>query len=249
MKAFLLTVASALMCSVSAFAQRDIAPNFPPDYRWDIGINYGGSAISRPLGPQSDYQGNRTDIVPEYGVRVTRFINPHWSVGYDLAFRRWETYGTWSNPYLMGTSLKKTDVKFTLGNPAISNSIQVNYILPFYTKYSSYNKANINFGITLGVVNTVSDASTGYTKYNAAPDSNYKYISNYNYASAMGYSIGAQIGYTYYITPRLGVNVEVAARFVSMTAERANGVNDVHGTDKYHLLFLPQTFGIRYRLR
>ena len=89
----------------------------------------------------------------------------------------------------------------------------------------------------------------GYSRYNAPPDSSYRYISSYNYGMGIGYSFGVQAGYTYYIMPRWGLNVEIAARYVEVGTDKTNGLNDDHGTHKYHMLFLPQTFGIRYRFK
>lgn len=248
MKAFLLAAAAVITLSGTVFGQRAaIWENFPPDLRWDAGVNAGFSGITRPTGPEKDYQGTRTHVVPEYSARVVYAADEHWNINFDLGFRTWESYGTWKNPSTMGTSLKNTEVKFQLGKPAISESIQVNYVIPFYTKYRTYNKANLYFGAMLGMVTTVSDGSVGYSRYNAPPDSSYRYISSYNYGSGIGFSFGLQAGYTYYILRRWGINVEVSARYVDVGTEKVNGLNDDHNTHRYQLLFLPQTIGIRYR--
>lgn len=248
MKAFLLTAVTALACSGSVFAQKDLFLNFPPDVRWDVGLNYGASTITRPLGPEKLYQGTRTAVVKEYGAKATYMVSPHFHVAYELGIRKWESFGTWSNPYYQNTALKNTDITFQLGKPSISNSLQFNYVMPFYTKHQVWNKANLYFGATIGMVNTVSDGSTGYSRYNAPPDSSYRYVSSYNYGAAIGVNLGVHAGYSYYFWRRLGVNVEIAARYVSMYGEKVNGIQDNHGTSKYHMMFFPQTVGIRYRM-
>lgn len=248
MKAFFLTAAAVCTLAGGAFAQKlAIWENFPPDLRWDVGVNYGGSSITRPIGPDKAYQGTRTNVVPEFSAKVVYAANEHLNFVFDIGFRKWESFGTWKNPYLMGTSLKNTEVKFGLGSPAVTETIQANYVIPFYSRYKTYNNANLYFGVALGMVTTVSDGSQGYSKYNAQPDSSYRYMSSYNYGAGFGFSVGVQVGYTYYIFKRLGVNVELAARYVDVGTEKTNGVNDVHNTNRYQLLFLPQTVGIRYR--
>ena len=250
MKGLILTAVAFLAISCGAFAQtQQLWDNFPPQLRWDVGFNIGASGITRPIGPENAYTGTRTNVVPDYSLKLVYAFNPNWNIHFDVGWRKWESYGNWSNPYLMGTSLKNTPITFQLGSPAVTESISVNYVIPFYSDYKIFNKANIYFGATLGLVNTISDGSIGYSKYNNAPDSSYRYISKYNYGAGIGYSVGVQVGYTYYIWRKLGVNVELAARYVNMQTGRTNTIADDHGTDHYKLLFLPETVGIRYRFK
>ncbi len=117
-------------------------------------------------------------------------------------------------------------------------------MIPFYTRYSDFNKANLYFGALVGMVTTINDGSLTYSKYGQAPDSGYNYMSRYDYGAGTGYSLGAQIGYSYYITPRLGLNVELAARYAHVWT------NDEHyGSEnsKYYLLYFPETIGLRWR--
>lgn len=248
MKALLLTAAAVFAFTGSIFAQRQaIWENFPPDLRWDGGINYGASGITRPQGPANDYIGARTNVVPELSAKVVYALDEHWNIAAELGMRTWESFGTWSNPYLMGQSLNKTEIKFQMGKPALTESFQLNYVIPFYSKWKTYNKANLYFGVNFGLVTTLSDGSKGFSKYNAAPDSSYRYMSSYNYGAGIGYSFGVQAGYTYYFLRRWGLNVEIGARFVDVGTMKANGTFDDHGTHRYHMLFLPETIGVRYR--
>ena len=248
MKAFLLTAATVIGLTGSLFAQRQaIWENMPPDLRWDVGFNYGASGITRPLGADNDYQGDRTNIVPDYSLKVVYAADEHVNLVAELGSRKWEAYGTWSNPYLLGTNLKKTTVAFQMGAPALTQSFQVNYVKPYYSKFKNYNKANWYCGIMLGLVTTVSDGSTGYSRYNAPPDSSYRYVSNVNYAAGIGYSFGVQAGFTYYVLRRWGINAEIAARYVEVGTHKTNGISNDHNMHHYRMLFLPQTIGIRYR--
>ena len=84
----------------------------------------------------------------------------------------------------------------------------------------------------------------GYSSYGVAPDTAYRYTSSYNYGSGIGLSFGAQIGYTYYVIPRLGFNVEVAMRYANI------GTHDTRydsENSRYHLLYFPETLGIKWR--
>jgi hypothetical protein len=108
-----------------------------------------------------------------------------------------------------------------------------------------YNKSNFYFGVMGGLVTTVNDASIGYSKY-AYPsaDSGMRYITSYHYGMGVGYNFGAQVGFTYYLAPRLGLNVEVAARYTDV------GTNDSKYAGKnsrFNLLYFPETVGLRWR--
>lgn len=247
MKGFLFTAAVFLGLTGSAFAQTNVWNDYKVDRHWDIGFNYGASSITRPLGPEQAYQGTRTKVVPDYSLHVQYVVTPHWHLAFDLGVRTWESYGTWTNPYTNGTSLKSTDVTFQIGKPAVTETFQLNYAIPFYSQYDVVNRANIYFGVAAGLVTPVSDGSTGYTKYNHLPDSSYRYVSNYNYAAGIGYSVGAQVGYTYYFKRKWGVNVELDARYVNVGTSQTNAVADDHGTSHYNLLYFAGSLGIRYR--
>ncbi len=249
MKGFLLSAVALLSVAGSVNAQTQTWRNRPPERRWDVGINYGTSTISRPLGPEKNYSGSRTEFVQDMSIKVIYGINENWNVNFDLGWRKWEAFGTWSNPYTFGSSLKNTGITIGIGSPALTESVQLNYTLTKYDKYKGYVKSYFYAGALAGLVTTVSDGSTGYSHYNSLPDSNYRYISSYNYGAGIGYSLGLQLGYTYYFAPRFGVNVELGARYVNMTTMTTNDVADNHGTTKYQMVFLPETIGLRYRIK
>jgi len=239
MKAFLLTAAALMACAGSMFAQ-----NLPPDYSWEIGINGGLSGFTRPLGPANLYQGNRTNIVPDYSIRLNYFANPHWMLNLDIGSRKWQTVGSWQLNDNQGVKLKTRDITFLVADHAVTENVGINYVIPFYTRYNNFNSSNINFGVTAGLVTTTNDGSLGYSTYNAAPDPTYVYVSHYDYGYGIGYSFGVQMGFTYFIAPRLGVNVDLAMRYVKV------GTNDEHyGSENNHfyLLYFPGTVGLRWR--
>lgn len=239
MKAFLLTAATLMACAGSMFAQ-----NLPPDYNWEVGVNGGYSVMTRPLGPANAYQGTRTNIVTDYSVRLNYFLGPHWMLNLDIGNRKWETFGDWKLDGLFGQSLKTQPVTFLVADNAINESVGINYIIPFYTKYNTFNRANLNFGVDLGLITTTNDGSINYKTYKTATDSGYTYVSRYDYGFGIGYSFGLKVGYTYYIIPRLGVNVDLSIRYADV---RTNNIQYDHENSRFYLLYFPETIGIRWR--
>ena len=239
MKAFLLTAAAIMACAGSMFAQ-----NLPPDYNWEFGINGGLSGFTRPLGPANLYQGKRTNIVPDFSLRLNYLLNPHWMLNLDIGSRKWQTEGGWTLNDQQGQVLKPRQITFLVADHAINESVGINYVIPFYTRYNNFNSANVNFGVMGGLVTTTNDGSLSYSKYNAAPDPGYIYVSRYDYGYGIGYSFGIQMGFTYFIAPRLGVNIDLAMRYVNV------GTTDEHyGSENNHfyLLYFPETIGLRWR--
>jgi hypothetical protein len=239
MKAFLLTVTALMVYAGSVFAQ-----NLPPDYSWEVGVNAGQSAITRPLGPAEAYSGKRTNLVLDYSVRLNYFLTPNWMLNLDIGNRKWETFGNWVENGKFGTALKSEPVSFLIADNAITEMVGINYVIPFYTEYNTFNRSNINFGVALGLVTTTNDGSLSYSTYKSAPDPSFTYTSRYDYGYGIGYTFGVQAGYTYYIIPRLAINVDLAVRYADV---RTNDIHYDHENSRYYLLYFPETLGIRWR--
>ena len=239
MKTILFTIAMIMVCVSPMFAQ-----NFPPDLNWEVGLNGGYSVCTRPLGPPDSYRGTRTNTVYDYSVRGGYYFNPHWQMNLDIGSRKWESYGTWAINGTFGKTLQPQNITFLLADRAISESVQFNYVIPFYTQFQVYNKANFYFGTMLGMVTTVNDGSQGYSNYKSLTDSGYKYLSKFDYNSGIGLSFGFQTGFTYYFVPKLGINIELAVRYANVTTTNNNYNHDISW---YYLLYFPETIGIRYK--
>lgn len=241
MKSFLLTAVTLIACAGGVFAQY-----FPPVYSWEIGVNGGYSVMTRPLGPPSVYQGNSTHIVNDFSICGNYFFNENWMISLDIGTRHWETFGQWQMNERFNTKLDPVDVNFVVAEQAISENVKMNYVIPFYTQFRTYNRANLYFGVNAGFMNTVNDGSKGYSYMKSPIDSStIEYVTTYHYASGMGYNFGVQGGFTYNIIPRLGVNIELGVRYANITTIGQNAAADVH---KYHLMYFPETLGIRWRL-
>ena len=239
MKSFLLTAAMLV-----AFAGGMFAQNLPPEYNWEIGVNGGYSAITRPVGPPAVYSGSRTNVVKDFSLRATYYFNWRWMMSLDIGTRRWESFGQWELEGKFGKRLKPVDVNFLLADQATTQSVQMNHVIPFYTQFRDFNRANLYFGVMAGLVNTINDGSRSYDKYNDGVDSGYTYVSGYHYSAGRGYTLGLQTGFIYYIVPRLGVTAELAIRYADV---RTNDQNFAEVNNRYQLLHFPQTVGVRWR--
>ncbi len=237
MKALLLTFAA-----ITAFAGSVLAQNMPPVYEWEVGLNGGLSVMTRPLGPATGYQGTRTNIVHDFSARISYYFTEHWQLTFDLGDRKWETFGDWKPYSTYGQQMKSYQVSFLQASHAITESFEFNYVLPFYTRFHTFNRSNLYAGAMIGMVTTMNDGSIGYIRNKNFADSGN--VSSYHYGYGIGLSYGIQLGYTYYILPRLGVNIELAMRYASVGTHTTQYAGE---NANFHLLYFPETMGIRWR--
>ena len=243
MKAFLLTAATVLACGTGLFAQSLWSANLPPDYNWEVGVNGGWSTFTRPNGPADVYQGTRTKTVSDFSIRASYFLSPNWMLNLDLGTRHWESSGDWSVVDNQGTSLGTRPVTFVVAEHAVNESVGINYVIPFYTRYRTYNKSNLYFGASFGLMQTSNDGSIKYANYKLT-DTAYRYPSRFDYGPGDGFMVGLQAGYTWYIVPRLGINLDLSVRYAQFnTTDQRYGSENSH----FHTLYFPETVGIRWR--
>ncbi len=239
MRSILLTAIAFFTIAGSAHAQ-----SFPPDYKFEAGLNVGTSTNTLPNGTQKAYKGADNVWTSAASLRLHVNLSNYWQVGGELGYTSWSTTGHWSLNDAQGKALPSQKVTFNIADPAITFVAQANRIVPFFSKYKEYNKANFYYGATLGIVSTVNDGTSTQSNYNNAPDPKFVYTSKYDYGYGIGYIVGAQVGYSYYISEHLGVNVEGAARYAEV------GTNDTrynHGNSRFDLFYFPITVGFRAR--
>lgn len=240
MKSILLTMTAVVALACGAHAQ-----NLPPVYNWEFGVNGGFSVITRPSGPPAVYSGTSTNVVKDFSLRASYYFNWRWMISMEVGDRRWESFGQWERFGRDGTKLSPIDVNFLLADHALTQTIQMNHVIPFYTRFNNFNRANIYFGVQAGLVETLNDGSRSYDRYTSPGDTTMTYVSGYHYNSGMGYSLGLQAGFIYYIVPRFGVTAELCARYVNVkTIDQNYAAPNAH----YQLMHFPQTIGFRYRL-
>jgi len=239
MKAFLLTVVCIFTCAGAMFAQ-----NLPPDYYWEVGFNMGYSNFIRPTGNAQGYQGNRTNSSTDKALNLTYYLSPHWLLNLEFGERHWQSAGNWQVNDQLGQQLQTRPITFVEADHAINETVGISYVIPFYSHYNAFNRANLAFGVNFGLMQTTNDASTGFSKYNAPPDSSLMYLSKYDYASGQGYNLGIQVSYTWYIIPRLGINLDLGARYAHIkTIDQRYGDENA----KFYTIYFPETLGLRWR--
>ena len=234
MKRFILFVL-ALSGFTKSFAQ-DL-----PDFRWELGVRAGVSTTSLPTGPDVYYTGTKSSWNGNYAANIQYNITDKWQAGIDMSWSNWSTSGSWMQSGTNGQLAKPVTVTFVLAQPSVSFMGRFNRLIPFRDAYTEYNKANIYYGIALGMQTANNDANSAYNTL-SEPGSNNN--SSYHYGSGIGYSAGVQIGFDYYIWPNLGINIEAAAReaYIWTNDSRLNGMNS-----EYNIFYFPITAGIKYR--
>lgn len=240
MKSLLLTAATLLALAGSTLAQ-----NLPPVYRWEVGANAGLSTITRPTGPPEVYTGNSTDVVKDYSLRASYYFTWRWMMSLDVGNRRWESFGQWQMEDRYGLPLKPYKMNFLIADHAITTAVQMNYVIPFYTRFTTFNRANLCFGVHAGMVNTINDGSRSYDTMSTPSDPGRRYVSGFHYNSGVGYTLGLQSTFIYYIVPRFGVCAELAIRYANVKTIDTKWAEPI---SRYQVMHFPQTIGIRYRL-
>lgn len=223
----------------SAFAQI-----FPPDYRIELGINGGASYASLPNGTADQYSGTKPKVAPDASIRFNYNLSEFWQVGADLSATKWESTAMWPLTDIYGQQLQPQKVTIVMASPAIAFDIHLNRMVPFYSRYKEYNKANFYYGVALGLVNTVNDGSIATSTYGQAPDAGYTYTSKYDYGYGIGWEAGVQVGFSYYITQQFGVNIELAGRYTDV------GTNETrydHANARYNMFYYPCNVGLKWR--
>ena len=238
MKAFLISALCVVACAGTISAQ-----NLPPDYSWEVGFNVGYSNLIRPTGNAEGYQGTRTRHSTDKSLRLNYSLNEHWMLNLDIGDRHWETSGGWDLNSQLGQSSKPSTVKYVVADHAVNESVGISYVIPFYTRYNTFNRANLYFGVNVGLMQTSNDGAKGYGKYNM-PDTNSIYVNRYDYGSGQGINLGFQMGYTWYIIPRLGINIDLGVRYAHIKTN-----DDQYGGENksFYTVYFPETIGLRWR--
>lgn len=240
MRAFLLTTALLVTTAIGSAQAQQAA-----DFNWELGLNGGVNSNTVPGGNSKLYDGTKGTWNAAGSFKVAYNINENWQIGGELGAQKWVTTGMWPINDANGQTLESRKVTFVIANPAMSICAQANHMTPTYSEYKHYNKTNLYYGITLGILPTLNDGQVSHSKYNQAPNPSYVYTSQYDYGYGMGFTAGVQIGYSYYFIPRFGVNIEAAGRYAMVGT---SDVNYDHINERYHTFYFPVTVGIRYRM-
>lgn len=210
--------------------------------KFEIGINGGGSNPVRVN--ESQYSGDHGCWSYYAGVNFHYNLSPHFQIGGDVSMTQWKRNEDWNlyapdNQYL-GTK----NVTYILADKAYTASVRFNYVIPFYPKYGDYVRSSLYMGVSLGGIVTSGNGNIEYSRFNPNTPAEYSYVSKYNYESGYGSTVGAQIGYTYYFSKLVGLNVEFAPKIAWV---KTIDYRYAHANDVYNVIYLPTTIGIRLR--
>lgn len=192
--------------------------------KWELGLNGGITWNTLPsFVEKTEYTGH-SGLSLMGGVKVMR-NSPKWQVGLSISAMQL-TYINKMQFWLEDMSNPFTEESFgdkvVVANPAIPITLLVNRIVKI-------NKLEMYGGLSAGYVYL----SQRYKYFNGAGFRTY-------HNTGSGYTIGAQLGGTYYITRHIGLNGELNAAYMQLSLK-----NDY--IDTFHLWAFPATLGIRYR--
>lgn len=139
------------------------------------------------------------------------------TVGLSLTVTKWNSKG-----HRLGGST----ADYVYADPAIAVNAFANYTLVKKGKSHPY----------LGV-------SAGYVVAGGREKDDY---SIYTYQEGKGFNAGLNLGYTYDVHPRIGLNIELAPRFAWVSSKRES-MGREYKSD-YNLFYFPLTVGVRCRL-
>ncbi len=231
MKSILLT-AGAMLLAGGIFAQS-----------FEIGLNGGVSTTSKPH--KSLYQGN--DLVFNYATELNLKYNitERWQAGGAVGLTQWKRNDQWTLANTNNSSLGAQDVQLVLARHAVSFALQLNHVIPFHAPYEDYVKSALYVGISAGGVVVGNDGKVNYSRVNPNTPAEYTYASQYNFEGGYGALFGFQVGYSYYLNERWGINLDIAPKvaWVRTIDNRQGGANN-----DYNVWYWPATLGIHYRL-
>lgn len=214
-----------------------------PDYRFNVGIN-GGLAPTTRIWREVDYSADEKSLPSTWGIVGNYNFTDRIQVGMEInTASEWSSRGTVTLNGLGGTVLGQPGVRYVYAERTWSLQVRVNGVVPMYDKMRSL-RADFYYGLGLGAIFTVNDGRTVYNQFNEQVGEEYRFVSEYHYEPAAGYTVGVQAGFDWWFLGRLGVNAEVAPRFshLNLVDNRAASRNG-----PFDIISFPVTVGLRYR--
>ena len=230
MKSFLLTAASFIFAS-AMYAQS-----------YEIGLNAGISTTRKPH--KSVY--HTTDNVYNYAADVNFHYNltERWQIGATVGITKWQRQDSWPLSSTNNMSLGEQDVRLVLAKNAMSFALKFNHVIPFYERYEDFVRSALYIGVSAGAVVVGNDGMVNYSRVNPNTPAEYTYASEYHFESGYGALLGFQVGYTYYFSEHVGLNLDIAPKVAWV---RTNDARQARANNQYNLWYVPTTIGIHYR--
>jgi hypothetical protein len=234
----LLFVIALLIGSNAAFAQF-----YAPDYPLSIGI-YGGIAPTTRIYGAVDYTADEKSLPNIFGVVGHYNITDRIQVGLDVGTQsEWSARGITTLQGTNGNTLGQPGIRYVYADRVWTGQLRFNALIPVYDRLKTV-RSNFYYGVGVGAIFTVNDGGRDYRQFNDQLGEEYRFVSEYRYEPAAGYTVGFQVGMEWWTNGRLGVNVEFAPRFNHLNAvdNRYSGRNG-----PFDVFTFPILGGIRYR--
>jgi hypothetical protein len=238
----LLLATAITLSSSAAFAQFGRGAD-APDYRFNVGI-YGGLAPTTRIYREVDYTADEKSLPNIWGVNGYYNFTDRLQLGLDVnTSSEWSSRGVTTLYGLNGQTLGQPGVRYVYADRSWTLQARVNGMVPMYNKLREV-KADFYYGLGVGAIFTVNDGLTEYHQFNEQVGEEYRFVSEYRYEPAAGYTFGIQAGMDWWFLGRLGANAEFAPRFnhLNMVDNRIASRNG-----PFDLFTFPITVGIRYR--
>jgi hypothetical protein len=231
-----------LLFFATLFVGTATAQTYAPDFLFNIGV-YGGFAPTT-LPYQVAYSGDRKTFPKQYGIIGHYNIIDKLQVGIDINTNtEWGATSTTTVNATDGSTLGVTDIHYTYAQRVWSTTARLNGVVPMYDNLRN-NRSNFYYGIAAGGIFTVNDAEMTYSQFDEKRGEQYRYLSEYHYEPAAGYTLGFQVGMEWYTKGALGFNAEFAPRFSHLnTVDNRIG----SGNGPYDIFSFPFSVGVRFR--
>lgn len=216
---------------------------YAPDYAFNVGI-YGGIAPTTRIFRNEDFSADEKSLPSIWGIIGHYNISDRIQVGLDInTMSEWTSRGTTMLQGLNGNVLGQPGIRYVYSERTWTTQVRVNGMVPVYDRMRTV-RSNFYYGLGVGAIFTVNDGRTVYRQYDDLPGEEFRFVGEYHYEPAAGYTVGVQVGMEWWMTDRIGVNAEFAPRFnhLNMVDNRAASRNG-----PYDLFTFPVVAGLRYR--
>jgi len=230
MKSIILAV-TAIVLTGNVFAQQ-----------YEVGLNAGISTTGKPH--RSLYKGDENIYNYAAEANFKYNLTERWQVGAAVGVTKWQRKDQWALSNTNNMSLGSQEVKLVLAQSAVSFALQLNHVIPFYEQYEDFVRSALYIGISAGAVVVGNDGKVNYSRVNPNTPAEYTYASQYNFEGGYGALLGFQIGYTYYLSERIGINLDASPKVAWVNT---NDSRQARGNNEYNVWYVPATVGLHIR--
>jgi hypothetical protein len=238
-----LLLAAVLVLSGGVASAQFASGSTAPDFRFNVGI-YGGIAPTTRVYRTVDYSADNKSLPSMWGIIGHYNFTDRFQVGLDINTQsEWTSLGTTTIYGTGGQTLGQPGVRYVYSERTWTLQARANAMIPMYNKMREV-RSSFYYGAAVGAIFTVNDGQSDYRQFNEQVGEEYRYVSEYRYEPAAGYTFGIQAGMEWWVLNRIGINAEFAPRFnhLNMVDNRIASRNG-----PFDVFTFPVVAGIRYR--